>query len=99
MTAALTAAATFWPSCPRRPRKRFASPTTTPDRGLRARLRYGMIDRADGALCGVLVLGIPMHPAVLTGPFPLLEPYRQSLELSRISLLDVVAANGETRKL
>ena len=61
-----------------------------------ARLRYGMIDNADGSLCGVLVLGIPMHPAVLTGPFPLLEPYRQSLELSRISVLDTVAANGES---
>jgi len=61
-----------------------------------ARLRYGMLDLEDGTLRGVLVLGVPMHPAVLTRPFPHLEPYRQSLELSRLILLDDVAANGES---
>ncbi|MEU4244275.1 hypothetical protein [Actinoplanes sp. NPDC026619] len=61
-----------------------------------ARLRYGMIDRDTGGLCGLIVLGVPMHHAVLTGPFPLLEPYRQSLELSRVTLLDTVAPNGES---
>jgi hypothetical protein len=61
-----------------------------------ARLRYGLRDREDGSLRGVLVLGVPMHPAVLTRPFPLLEPYRQSLELSRLILLPDVASNGES---
>jgi len=39
-----------------------------------ARLRYGMLDLEDGTLRGVLVLGVPMHPAVLTRPFPDLDP-------------------------
>ncbi|WP_326809625.1 hypothetical protein OG533_39440 (plasmid) [Streptomyces sp. NBC_01186] len=47
-------------------------------------------------LVGVLALGVPMHPAVLTGPFPNLVPYRESLELSRLVLLDQVPANGES---
>jgi hypothetical protein len=61
-----------------------------------ARLRYGLRDREDGSVRGVLVLGVPMHPAVLTRPYPLLEPYRQSLELSRLILLQDVAPNGES---
>ncbi|WP_432983096.1 hypothetical protein [Dactylosporangium sp. CA-233914] len=61
-----------------------------------ARLRYGLRTRADGRLCGVLVLGVPMHPAVLTRPFPGLEPYRQSLELQRLVLAPAVPANGES---
>jgi len=76
-----------------------------------ARLRYGLIDLCDrgehagrpgavpvagGTLVGVLVLGVPMHVGVLLGPFPTLEPYQESLELSRLVLLDAVAANGES---
>jgi hypothetical protein len=45
---------------------------------------------------GVATLGIPMQKAVLTGPFPNLEPYVESLELSRFVLLDRVPANSET---
>ena len=37
-----------------------------------------------------------MRAAVLTGPFPDLEPYTESAELSRFVLLDRVPANGET---
>ena len=37
-----------------------------------------------------------MTPAVLLNPFPHLEPYRQSLELSRLILLDCVPANAES---
>lgn len=62
-----------------------------------ARLRYGLVDQlAGGRLVGVVVLGVPMQARVLTGPFPTLEPYRQSLELSRLVLLDEVPANAET---
>ena len=60
--------------------------------------RYGLFDTRDGAntLAGVAVFGIPVQAAVLTSAFPELEPYRQSLELSRFVLLDDVAANGES---
>jgi hypothetical protein len=60
-----------------------------------ARLRYGLLDRTDGSLCGVLVLGVPMHPNVLTRPFPDLEPYVQSLELVRLVVDGGVASNGK----
>lgn len=61
-----------------------------------ARLRYGLVDLVAGELVGVAVLGVPMAREVLTGPFPTLQPYRQSLELSRLVLLDQVPANAET---
>lgn len=61
-----------------------------------ARLRYGLVDVLAGRLVGVAVLGVPMRREVLTNPFPTLEPYRQSLELSRLVLLDEVPANAET---
>jgi hypothetical protein len=61
-----------------------------------ARLRYGLFDVAAGALVGVAVLGVPMSRTVLTGPFPTLIPYRESLELSRLVLHDQVPANAET---
>ncbi|MGK5677620.1 hypothetical protein [Actinoplanes sp. URMC 104] len=60
-----------------------------------ARLRYGLIEDGE-RLVGACVLGIPMSPAVLTNPFPAFEPYAQSLELSRLVLLDRVAANAES---
>ena len=59
-----------------------------------ARLRYGLYDGA--ALVGVMVLGIPMQAKVVTGAFPTLTPYAESLELSRLVLLDEVPANGES---
>jgi hypothetical protein len=59
-----------------------------------AKLRYGMFEGA--TLVGVLVLGIPMHPAVLTNPFPDLVPGEESMDLSRLVLADRVAANGES---
>jgi hypothetical protein len=62
-----------------------------------ARLRFGLLDvAAGGRLVGVAVLGVPMRREVLSTPFPTLEPYRQSLELSRLVLLDEVPANAET---
>lgn len=61
-----------------------------------ARLRYGMVDLATLDLVGVAVLGIPMSVKVLTGAFPTLTPYTQSLELSRLVLLDEVPANAES---
>ncbi|MEU7925070.1 hypothetical protein [Micromonospora sp. NPDC049107] len=60
-----------------------------------ARMRFGMVDRHDGSLCGVLVLGVPVHQHVLTRPFPDLEPYTESLDLARLVLGDV-PANGES---
>jgi hypothetical protein len=59
-----------------------------------ASLRVGLFEGA--RLVGVAVLGVPMSRTVLTGPFPALEPYRQSLELSRLVLLDQVPANAES---
>lgn len=61
-----------------------------------ARLRYGLYDMLALRMVGVAVLGVPMSERVLTGPFPTLDPYRQSLELSRLVLLDEVPANAES---
>ncbi|WP_051853036.1 Mom family adenine methylcarbamoylation protein [Streptomyces aureocirculatus] len=68
------------------------------------RLAYG-IQRVDqppgpgepegGRLVGVLALGVPMNTAVLN-VFPDLVPLQESLELSRMCLLDSVASNGES---
>ncbi|GAA3250824.1 hypothetical protein ACFO1B_43990 [Dactylosporangium siamense] len=49
-----------------------------------------------GLLVGVAALSIPMHPAVLTKPFPGLVPNRESLDLGRFVLLDPVPGNAET---
>jgi len=50
--------------------------------------RFGLfLDPQDAReLVGVAVFGIPAQAKVLTGPFPDLEPYRESLELSRFVL-------------
>lgn len=56
--------------------------------------RYGLFEGE--ALVGVMVLGIPVQRAVLTNVFPGLEPYDESLELSRFVLLDEVPANAES---
>ena len=63
-----------------------------------AKLRYGLIDTPSGRLMGVAVLGVPMQARVLTNVFPTLEPYGESLELSRLVLLDdpIVGANAES---
>lgn len=58
------------------------------------RLRVGLFEGP--YLVGVAVLGVPMSRPVLTGPFPTLEPYQESLELSRLVLLDEVPANAES---
>jgi hypothetical protein len=60
-----------------------------------SRLRYGLWDRR-GALLGVAVLSVPVRKEVLTGPFPELEPFAESLELGRFLLADRVPANGES---
>ncbi|MFD8609469.1 DUF6884 domain-containing protein [Streptomyces sp. NPDC059631] len=68
------------------------------------RLAYGLqrVDQSPGPgepeggrLVGVLALGVPMNTAVLN-VFPDLEPLKESLELSRMCLLDSVASNGES---
>jgi hypothetical protein len=59
-----------------------------------ARLRFGLYDRP--WLVGVAVLDVPMQRRVLTAVFPRLEPYAESLELSRFLLAESVAANGES---
>ena len=56
--------------------------------------RYGLLD--GDSLVGVAVYGVPMSPRVLTGPLPTLVPYRESVELSRLVLLDTVPANAES---
>jgi hypothetical protein len=63
-----------------------------------AKHRFGLYDLAGGEpdLAGVAVLSVPASRRVLTGVFPGLEAYEQSLELGRFVLLDQVAANGES---
>jgi hypothetical protein len=58
-----------------------------------ARASLGLLDGP--RLVGVAVLGVPMHPAVLTKPFPTLDP-GAAAELSRLVLLDEVPANAES---
>lgn len=56
--------------------------------------RYGIYEA--GELLGVCVLGIPVQTKTLTNPFPTLEPFVESLELSRLVLHDDVPANAES---
>jgi len=59
-----------------------------------SRLRYGLYEGPE--LVGVAVLSIPVRKEVLTGVFPQLAPYRESLELGRFVLLNRVPANAES---
>jgi hypothetical protein len=59
-----------------------------------ARLRYGLFDGP--LLVGVAVLSVPVRAEVLTGVFPQLAPYTESLELGRFVLADAVPANAES---
>lgn len=59
-----------------------------------ARFTFGLF--RDGALAGVAVLGVPVQAKVLTSPFPTLKPYAESIELSRLVLLDEVEFNAES---
>lgn len=59
-----------------------------------ATLCYGLFDA--GRLVGVCVFGVPTSKKVLTNPFPGLEPYVESIELSRLVLADEVPGNGES---
>lgn len=59
-----------------------------------ARLRAGLFEGDE--LVGTAVFGVPMQAKVLTAPFPQLEPYIESVELSRFVLLDRVPANAES---
>jgi hypothetical protein len=58
-----------------------------------ARMSFGLFEARH--LVGVAVLGVPMHPRVLTKPFPTLAP-NAAAELSRFVLLDEVPANAES---
>ncbi len=57
-----------------------------------ARLRFGLYD--EPWLVGVAVLGVPMQRRVLTKVFPDLDPYVESLELSRFVLAESVPATA-----
>lgn len=57
--------------------------------------RYGLFEAGD-ILAGVLVLSNPQQAAVLTNPFPDLEPYGESLELGRLVLADRIPGNAES---
>lgn len=59
-----------------------------------ARLRAGLLEGDE--LVGVAVFGVPMQAKVLTSAFPGLDPYVESVELSRFVLLDRVPANAES---
>lgn len=58
-----------------------------------ARMSFGLFEGHH--LVGAAVLGVPMHPRVLTKPFPTLDP-NSAAELSRLVLLDEVPANAES---
>lgn len=58
------------------------------------RLRFGLFEGAE--LVGVAALSVPVRAAVLTGVFPDLEPYAETLELGRLVLADRVPANAES---
>jgi hypothetical protein len=58
-----------------------------------ARLSFGLLD--GDHLVGAVVLGVPMHPAVLTRPFPTLDTDRAA-GVSRLVLLDEVPSNAES---
>ncbi|MFK3984509.1 hypothetical protein ACI2K4_29560 [Micromonospora sp. NPDC050397] len=58
-----------------------------------SKMSFGLLER--GHLVGAVVLGVPMHPAVLTKPFPTLGADRAA-EISRLILLDVVPSNAES---
>lgn len=58
-----------------------------------AKLCYALFEDAV-RLVGVCVLGIPVQARVLTGPLPTLVPYTQSVELSRLVVLDDVQSNA-----
>lgn len=47
-------------------------------------------------LVGVVVLAVPMHKQVLLNLFPRNAPFAETLDLSRLILLDEVPANGES---
>ena len=59
-----------------------------------SKYRFGLFDGP--RLAGVLVFGIPASARVLTIPFPGLDPFVESVELSRLVLDDTVPANGES---
>jgi len=58
------------------------------------RLRYGLWRGPE--LVGAAVLSVPAQAAVLSIPFPQLQPYVESLELGRFVLADDVPGNGES---
>jgi hypothetical protein len=59
-----------------------------------ARFAYGLFQ--GGRLVGAAVLSVPAHAGVLTGVFPDLRAYHETLELGRLVLLDEVPANAES---
>jgi len=58
--------------------------------------RFGLIHTPTDQLVGVAAYGIPVQAKVLTAAYPTLTPYTQSIELSRLVLLDAVPANAES---
>lgn len=56
--------------------------------------RYGLFDGDE--MLGVAVFGIPVQTKLLTGTFPELQPFTESLELSRFVLDDVCPGNSES---
>ncbi|GAA4442574.1 Mom family adenine methylcarbamoylation protein [Phytohabitans houttuyneae] len=58
-----------------------------------ARASFGLLEGEH--LVGVAVVGVPMHPRVLTNPFPTLD-VTTAAELSRLVLLDDVPSNAES---
>jgi hypothetical protein len=60
--------------------------------------RFGLFEIVSGGLrlAGVAVFGIPVQAAVLTKALPELEPYRASLEFSRLVLDESCPGNSES---
>jgi hypothetical protein len=62
-------------------------------------LAYALHDHSGDrpVLAGIIARGMPTDDRVLTNPFPSLVPNDESLEWSRLVLVDDVPANGESR--
>lgn len=61
-----------------------------------AKYRFGIVNKETGELGGILIYGPGVQRKTLENAFPTLEPYTESLELSRLVLLDHLEFNAES---
>lgn len=61
-----------------------------------AKYRFAVQNQTTGHIGGVIVHGIPVSTKTLTNAYPDLIPFEESIELSRLVLLDDLAFNAES---